>query len=330
MSERRRRLVTAACTVGGAALFAWAVRRAGVAEIADGIRRVGWGLAVVLLLQGVRFAFRTVSWRLCMPPGAHLTFRRAFGAFLAGDAIGSVTPLGLLASEPTKVFLTRHHLATGASVASLAVENLIYAVSVFSVVAVGLLSVLLTMPLPAAWQRAIVGALGVLVGVVALALYLIQRPWPEADSTGSRWRHRLWGVRLAILEFSRTNKARLWRAFGVDSAFHAVAVVEVFLTLRWLLGDQSPTFVQALAFETLNRVVTVAFKFVPFRVGVDEAISGALAPLLAVNPAAGVALAVVRKVRNVLWSGVGLAVIAAHPAQAGRPAGRETRAVPPL
>mgnify|MGYP003352949658 CR=1 FL=1 len=33
-------------------------------------------------------------------------------------------------------------------------------------------------------------------------------------------------------------------------------------------------------FEALNRVVTVAFKFVPFRVGVDEALSGALAPVL--------------------------------------------------
>ena len=329
MSERRRRLVTAACTVGGAALFAWAVRRAGVAEIADGIRRVGWGLAVVLLLQGFRFALRTVSWRLCMPPGAHLTFRQAFGAFLAGDAIGSVTPLGLLASEPTKVFLTRHHLATGASVASLAVENLVYSASVFAVVTVGLLSVLMTVPLPSPWQTTIVGALGVLIGVVALAVYLLQRP-AAINPAGSPWRRRLGGVRLAIVEFSRTNGARLWRAFGVDAAFHSLAVVEVFLTLRWLLGDQSPTFVQALAFETLNRVVTVAFKFVPFRVGVDEAISGAVAPLLAVNPAAGVALAVVRKVRNVLWSGVGLAVIAAHPAQAGRTIDRERRAVPPL
>jgi hypothetical protein len=53
--------------------------------------------------------------------------------------------------------------------------------------------------------------------------------------------------------------------------------------------------------------VTVAFKFVPFRIGIDEALSGALAPVLAVNPAAGVALAVVRKVRNLIWSGVGLA-----------------------
>ena len=117
-------------------------------------------------------------------------------------------------------------------------------------------------------------------------------------------------VKIAYEKFTLTN--------GLDAIFHALAVVEVFVTLRWLLGDHSPTFTQAVAFEALNRVVTVVFKFVPFRVGVDEAISGAAAPLLAVDPAAAVALAVVRKVRNLFWSFVGLAVIVAHPAEAGR------------
>ena len=56
-------------------------------------------------------------------------------------------------------------------------------------------------------------------------------------------------------------------------------MLEVFLTLRWLLGDRSPTLEQAIVFEALNRVVTVVFKFVPFRVGIDEALSGGLAPV---------------------------------------------------
>jgi hypothetical protein len=63
--------------------------------------------------------------------------------------------------------------------------------------------------------------------------------------------------------------------------FYLLAVIEVFLTLQWLLGDLSPTFGQGVAFETLNRVVTVVFKFVPFRIGVDEALSAAVALMLA-------------------------------------------------
>ena len=101
----------------------------------------------------------------------------------------------------------------------------------------------------------------------------------------------------------------------LDLVFHVLAVLEVFLTLRWLLGDSSPTLAQAIVFEALNRVMTVAFKFVPFRIGVDEALSGAIAPMLALNPTAGVSLAVVRKVRSLFWSAIGLAIIAAHPSK---------------
>jgi hypothetical protein len=116
--------------------------------------------------------------------------------------------------------------------------------------------------------------------------------------------------------------SRFWAVFALDLTFHALAVLEIFLTLQWLLGDQSPTLAQAIVFEALNRVVTVAFKFVPFRIGVDEAITGALAPLLAVNPAAGVTLALVRKVRNLIWAGMGLAIIALHPVRAETMSGR--------
>jgi hypothetical protein len=107
--------------------------------------------------------------------------------------------------------------------------------------------------------------------------------------------------------------------FGLHLAFHALAVVEIFFTLRWVLGDTSPTLAQAMVFEALNRVITVGFKFVPFRIGVDEAASGWLATLLALDPAVGVTQAVIRKVRNLAWSGVGLAVVAAHPARTAAP-----------
>jgi hypothetical protein len=326
----RRIIVTAVCTAGGLGLFAYVVRRAGVDEVVGGIQRVGWGLTAILALQGLRFALRTQCWRLCMPRNAHLPFRRAFAAFLAGDAIGSVTPLGLLASEPTKVFLTRHHLATRDSVASLAIENLVYAASVAAMVAVGLVIVLATVPLPSSWWWGLLVGLALLVFAVFGTRAVMGRSTVTASNARSGWREQLERLRLGVAEFSHAHEERLWAAFGLDAMFHAVAVVEVFLTLRWLLGDRSPTLTQAVAFEALNRVVTVAFKFVPFRVGVDEAVTGAAAPLLAVDPAAAVALAVVRKVRNLLWSFVGLAVIVAHPAEAVPETRRPGRGADPL
>jgi hypothetical protein len=320
MSPRRRPYaVTAPAAPTGLALIAYAVRAAGEDEIAAGIARVGWGRALVLALAGARFVLRAEAWRWCMPVSARLPRPRAFAAFLAGDAGGSVTPLGLLASEPAKVFLTRHHLATRASVASLAAENVVYAASVFAVVALGLLLLAGLAPPGGGWRLPLAAARGVLVRGAVVALRLLRGTWDLQRGDRPRWRARLAALRAEALAPSARAGAWLWRVFGLDVVFHALAVVEVYLVLEWLLGPASPTLAQAVVFEALNRVITVAFKFVPFRVGVDEASSGALAPLLALDPAAGVALAVVRKARNLFWAGMGLG-IAAWPARAaGRP-----------
>jgi hypothetical protein len=313
MSQRRQHVVAIFAALAGLALFVYAARRVGVAEILDGIHRVGWGLLVVLALAGVRFLVRAECWRWCLPPGTAFSLPRSLMAFLAGDAVGSVTPLGLLASEPTKILLTRHHLATREAVSSLAIENLVYAASVVAMVGVGLVVVAATVPLPGAWLWAIGAALAALCVGSLVVLRGVRGVWDVRRGTRPPWRERLAGVREEVLRFSGGHSSRVWRVFGLDLAFHALAVLEVYLTLRWVFGDHSPTLVQAIAFEALNRAVTVAFKFVPFRVGVDEASAGALAAVLAIDPVAGVTLAVVRKVRNLFWAACGLALLALHP-----------------
>ena len=312
---RRQSVIAIAAALVGAALFVYAVRRAGVTDIIEAIQRVGWGLVPILALAGLRFVIRAECWRWCLPPGTAFPRRRAFAAFLAGDAVGNVTPLGLLASEPTKVLLTRHHLATRGAVASLAVENLVYAASVVAMVGIGLIVLAVNVEMPDVWKATLIGALAVLAGVGVVSLRAMRGTWDPSRGARPRWRERLASVRDEAFHFSGGHPERLLRVFALDLVFHALAVLEVFLTLRWLLGDRSPTLVQAIVFEALNRVITAAFKFVPFRVGIDEASAGALAPILSVNPAAGVALAVVRKVRNLFWAAIGLVLVAAHPAE---------------
>ena len=316
MSIRRGHALTVLAALGGLVLFGYAVRRAGVAEIVDGVRMVGWGILPILGLAGARFLLRACAWRLCMPPDSRLSIAQAFGAFVAGDAIGNLTPLGMVASEPTKVFLTRHRLATRESVASLATDNLLYAASIAAMVGLGVVVALLTIPLSVAWRDGALAALAAGVIGAAITLRLLQGTWREDSGTRPAWRETLAGLRRSVLSFSTDQPVRLAQIFVLDLSFHVLAVLEIFLTLRWLLGDRSPTLSQAIVFEALNRVVTVVFKFVPFRVGIDEALSGGIAPVIAVQPVAGVTLAVVRKVRNLVWTGVGLAFIAAHPAHA--------------
>ncbi len=303
-------------------LFGYAVREAGPREIAEGIRRVGWGLLPILALGGLRFLLRAESWRQCMPPAVRMPFGRAFSAFLAGDAVGNVTPLGPVASEPAKIFLIRHRLATGEAVASLAIDNIVYAVSVITMIAIGAAVTVATFPLSFAWQQTAVVALIALAGAGALGVRLLHGFWTGEQGARPAWREQLASVRRSVVAFSAGHPARLWRVYLLHVGFHALTVVETYLTLRWLVGDADATLPQAIAFAALNRVVQVAFKFVPFLVGVDEASSGAFAPLLGVDLGSAVTLPLVRKIRVLFWTGTGLLLTAAHPAAAAPGTGR--------
>jgi len=325
--QRRQQVLTAAAAVGGLALFAYSVRGVGADQIVTGVKRVGWGLLLILILAGIRFLLRAEAWRLCTPVNSRLRLRQAFLAFVAGDALGNITPLGLIASEPTKVFLTRHELATSEAVASLAIDNLVYALSVVAMIALGMVVMLATVRLPFEAQEWSMVALAVLAAIGLASLRLFRtRNRPAADG-GPSLGARLARTRDMVMAFSAGHPSRLWRAFALDVLFHAVAVFEAYLTLQWLLGESSPSFRQAVMFESLNRVVTALFKFVPLRVGVDEAISGAFAPIVGLNPAAGVALAVIRKVRGLFWMGIGLLFMGLSHAQSA-PASTPPESVP--
>ncbi len=316
----RQLLFTGAAALGGIALFAYAVRSVGLPIIVDGVRRVGSGIWLILALAGVRFAIRAQAWRLCMPPEARLPFGPSLRAFLAGDAVGSVTPLGLVASEPTKLLLVSGRTTTAQALASLAVDNLIYAASAVAMLVLGVGVALVTVPLSTAWREGAVVALCLAAGGAFVAQRLLRGTWSEERGARPPWRARLAQMRQVVMGSAAGHPERLWAALALGLTFHAVAVFEIYIVLGWLLGDARPTWSQSIVFEALNRAITIAFKFVPFRMGVDEAFSGALAPVLALASAQGVTLAVIRKVRNLFWAGVGLALIGAHRVPGDAPA----------
>jgi hypothetical protein len=319
-SRVRRHVLAAVAALGGIVLFAYAIRDVGWVDVAAGIRRVGWGLVAILAISGFRFVLRAECWRRCMAPDVRLPLRQALVAYLAGDAIGNVTPLGLVASEPTKVFLTRHRLATREAASSLAVDLFIYAVSVAAMIGIGLAALLFTIPLPAGWREVILAGLVALAAGGAVALRLMGGTWTAERGPRPQWRARLASLRESVLTFSAGHPARLWHVFALHLGFHALALLEIFLTLYWLVGDVS--LAQALVVSALDRLVIVVFKFVPFRIGVDEASSGGMTALLGWGAAVGVTLAIVKKVRSLAWTGVGLLLIAAHPVREGPARGR--------
>ena len=304
----------------GVAVLVATVRQVGWSEIRAGLSAIGLWFVAVVVLGGVRFLVRALAWTRCARQvGATLSVGQAFAAGIAADAVGNLTPLGLLASEPTKVLLVRRTMPTGPALASVALDNAFYTGSVVVMLAAGAwMLVRQTALQPSLRLAAEIVLVGVLIGAI-IALWAARRR-PAVLSWAAQRAAWLLGRAArspAVLQDIESRfygvvgwpGAALATVAGWQALFHVAAVAEVWLVLSVLSGGQT-SLIDAFILETTGRLVTVLFKVVPFRVGVDEAGAAVVAAAIGVPVSNAVALALVRKLRILVWNGAGLAVLA--------------------
>jgi hypothetical protein len=305
----------------GAALLVVTVRQVGWDEIRRGVSASGAWFVLIVALGGARFFARAKSWVLCADhsgaPG--LGAGQAFGAVLAGDAVGNLTPLGLLASEPTKVLLVRGTLPTGPALTSVAIDNGFYTVSVLVMIAAGAWVLVRQAALDPALRVAAEAVLGAALLSAAAGLWLARRR-PAILSRLAQLAARMSGRAERTPEVLGDIEARfygvlgwparaLWSAAAWQAAFHAGAVLEVWVVLH-ALSSGAASLADAFVLESAGRLITVLFKVIPFRMGVDEAGAAVVATALGLPPSHGVALALIRKLRILVWNAVGLVLLA--------------------
>ena len=305
----------------GIAVLIFTVRRVGWSEVVSGVASVGWWFILVVVLGASRMACRARAWIICADD-ANLRFRDAFGAMLAADALGNLTPLGLLASEPTKIMLTRSRISTVTSVASVTTENAFYTASVAVVLLAGTWFFFQRADVPPALEQLAEVIVMAIVIAVVIGVWLA-RSQPALLSRFAPLITRLAGRAAVPAEAIREVESRIYGVLGWrmgrlarigswEALFHVAAVAEVWLVLRLLPGAADATLVDAFLLESAGRFVTIAFKFIPYRLGIDEAGSGAVAQVIGMGPAAGVTLALVRRLRIMVLNVVGLIRLARH------------------
>jgi hypothetical protein len=304
----RIRPIAVVATIAGVLLFIYTLQAAGPREILRQLRHIGAGVLVVLLLSAIRMAVRAKAWSLCVEDEEHFTFSQAFRAYVTGDAVGNVLPLGPLASEGTKALLSRRIIPTSAAFSSVVLENIFYSISVAIMIMVGTLAFLLG-------YRPTNAALTITLSLAAIALSAVAAAWWLMRSQ-PRFLSRLLkhdAVRDAenrVFRFSRARTSRVWQILLLQFAFHVTAVLEIYFLLRLLVGHSDRTLLMALILGTVERLIMIAFKFVPLRLGVDHAGAGSIAQILGIGSSVGVTIATVRTARNLFWASVGLVLLA--------------------
>jgi len=306
----------------GLILFAYFVSRAGVGEIVARIQRLGAGFLLILAVSSIRYIVRAVAWIRCIEPPHRLPFRTAFAARLMGDALGNIIPfVSVAVSEPSKAVFVKHRVPLMVGLSGLAIENIFYALSVVLFIFSGTATLLLTFSLPKPLRYASIGALITTLLILPLIYLIIRRQTRflsgVAGYLGDRGvarklmgklKPRAQSLEERIYGFYTTSRRSFILIFVLDMCFHLAGVLEVFITLSFI-SPIAPTLMQAFILESVNRIISVTFKFIPLRAGVDEGGTGSVSKVLGFTKDIGVTLAIVRKGRDIFWAAIGLLLI---------------------
>ena len=306
----------------GLGLLIYVINRVGIQPLFDALLRIGFGFFVVLGLSGLRHFLRTISMRAAVPPEhRQITFRNAFAARLGGEAISFLTFTGPLLGEATKVALLRKRVPLTYGVPALVVDNLLYNLSVVFFVLSGACVMLATYPLPPAVSMvlsiiAVVAALGILIAAIAAKRRVMMLTW-VIDRLGElrlspkvilKRRHHIYHLESKVYDFYKHHPGAFFLMIACNLLAHVASVVEVYVTLK-MLGF-NPQVAQAYIIESLTKVINFAFAFVPGTIGVYEGGTEVILQKgLGFEPAAGLALALVRKAAIVCWTSIGLLVL---------------------
>ena len=306
----------------GLALLIFVIHRVGVQPLFDALLRIGFGFFIILGLNGLRHLLRTVAMRAAVPAEhRRITMRHAFAARLGGEAISFLTFTGPLLGEATKVALLRKRVPLTYGVPALVVDNLIYNLSVVFFVFTGAIVMLLRYPLPLQVYLVLVGialvaALGILIAAIAakrrvmLLTWLIDRlaQLRLSPKVILKRRDHIYHIESKVYDFYKHQPGAFFLMILCNLLAHAASVVEVYLALH-MLGFE-PQWSQAYIIESLTKVINFVFAFVPGTIGVYEGGTEVILQKgLGFTPAAGLALALVRKAAIVAWTSAGLLVL---------------------
>jgi uncharacterized protein (TIRG00374 family) len=286
-------------------------------ETIASMARLGLALPIILLPGTCWHLLRTWGWAISFPDEARPAFTRLFRVRLAADAISFFTVRGI-AGEPLKVVLLLDRTAPQVTTASIALERLAFAV--VSIVIAGLVSffAVTRLSMPGAWDTVFtLLAVAAILLVPLLAFIARRRTGDYLGRLVDRLDHitgrRLEASRVVqfvldvedvLLELLRGDRRRLVILLWLPVVCYLVMTVEVWLVF-WAIGEPIGVM-QGLTVETFARLASVASAAIPANIGALEASNASVVAMLGLT--GGGALALARRVRALLWAGLGLAL----------------------
>ncbi len=296
----------------GLAILAILVALVGKDEtLAATARALGWQSLLVCLPFALIMAVDTLGWRYAFAYD-RVPFLRLMAARVAGEAVNVMTAVAPVGGDAIKVWFLGPHVPYRESVASVIIAKTTITLSQTLFLLLGV-AVALALSVDARLVAAMLWLL--LVELVGAGGFLLV----QVTGLLGRGARRLarFGKLKAIASAENLDQTlqsfyrRQWRRFSLSMGFHLLGwlmgVLETWLFLQVLHVPAS--LATAVVIETLGSAVRFATFFMPGSLGALEGANAAAFAALGFGAQAGLAFSLLRRLRQVVWIGLGVLVL---------------------
>jgi uncharacterized protein (TIRG00374 family) len=299
-------------------LLGYLIGQLGFDTLLDNLYKVRWGFLLILIPSCIWHLSNTIAWNFAFPADAFKPrLRSLFAAKLAGEAVNQLTPLANMGGEPLKAYLLKKSTPGPRGLASVVIDKTAQLV-VGLIFTVGGLAFLfdhhdLSRFVPLSYKVGLV----FLLTASALGLWLFSRKQDRLFTSLFNLLRRL-GLKKHLTEKNMKRAERVDTSVGYFYREHKVRFLQAlfFQSIGWFMGtcetyvilhvlDAGIGFEFCFLLTALGTIVNSLFFFMPSNIGVMEGGQVFLFTMLGLNPALGLSMGLLKRLRRIFWILVG-------------------------
>jgi uncharacterized protein (TIRG00374 family) len=308
----------------GLLMLGWLIVRIGPESVGRDLADLGWRFALLFVLQAIPYLLLTIAWRLMLPPGHGVSLTALWRMLVSCEAINAVSPVAVVGGELMRVSLLSRRIPVEEAVPSVALAAMTQFCAQILFVLSGIPIALWLVRGPALHQGLVVlaGILAVLLGVLLFGGFsAVAHRWlaRAADrSTVVRAIARripaAWSDAIPrMLRAMRERPGRFAMSVCASLLYWQMGALETYLILRFLHAPVAAAL--AYGIEALAVVIEGLLFFVPAKMGTQEGGKTLIFLLAGLDPAKGLALGLIRRIRELAWAAVGFGLLGATPSR---------------
>jgi hypothetical protein len=306
----------------GIAILVVLFRSFGLEKTIDHITTLGWKFWIIVGMFIFTHLTLSYGWKVLINhPIKPSYFYKLVLARIAGDTTSAINALGAIAGEPLKALFVKDKIPFRTGLASVVLDRTIHTASNFTLIITGVIISFFILDMPVYVKvlslLTFTACLGIMIAILykqksGIAEFVIKK-MPgrivKKIMDEERWKKvRALDGEMKFIFSSRDNLRRFYISFAIHYIITMVSgILEIYLIMNFIGYDIS--LAHSFLVYLFALILTGAIFFMPANIGTSEGAFSIALKFLGYDPALGLTVGIIRRLRTFVWAIIGIAIL---------------------